>query len=168
MFPDEIYELILLELNYEQLINICSTIKYFDDLCKKNNTIEKRKMKGFPNSISCNIYDICELDTIDLYSKLMDVVYGMSYVDHDTSLMIPLLDDVLTKLYKLNINLVYGDLINFGGIHNCCFLFDGSTILHEHWIQYIKDIPSDFILKSPTNYYKIIDGYMDEMLMNII
>ena len=54
----DLWENVLLNLNYREIIYLCANIKEIDDYCKEQNILNKRKIQGFPRvSERCKTHD---------------------------------------------------------------------------------------------------------------
>lgn len=124
----DLLENILLNLNYQEIINLCENIKYINDYCKEHNILNKRRTWGFPRkSKRCEVHDVSYL-----VEKIPDVKLPKKfYEDHDEYIIKKSLNLLLNLIYKNNLNLIFGDVIYAPGIehYNCLYIFNGREII---------------------------------------
>jgi len=146
IFPDEVLELILLELPYKDILKICGIVPYINNLCNKSNILEKRKMKGYPRIDGhCKSYDVLHLIDSTLYKSTFLSGYK---IDLDN-----ILNDILDKLDDI----VRGDLLCCYGlnVHNegVC-IFDGSKFINlDINVDCYGNLPSQFLINDTSPYY---------------
>jgi len=179
MLPEELWCQILLDLPCKLIINICDISPKFKILCDKYDIINIRKMKGFPRESGyCRTYDISEFL---YYDKSEDNYHGIylsiDELDKLNTLSINktrvslfnMLNNILDKLYKLNIDLVRGDLIYFkysGKYSNQkSYIFDGCNIVSLEY-EYDNDgtLPEEFTIINngvPINYWSNNGGVLN-------
>lgn len=143
IFPKDIWTLIILELPCKYIPNLYDVDNQFKDLCVKENIIEKRKLKGFPRSNGhCEVFDVSSY----ILNKY-DIAGDFNYND--------ILDETLIKLYKDDVDLIRGDLVNFKTGYKTIFLFDGEQLVNTY--QKLNSIfPEDFDIVNddiPSKYW---------------
>lgn len=131
ILPDELLELILLELNYQDIVNL----QYFDEFIKKYNILEKRKMKGFPRSSGwCEEHWINKTDPINIseenYPSENDLVVTLEFLQDN------------------NTDLVRGDVIYYESqsscYHNSHAFFDGEKLVELSDVGEFGGLPKLF------------------------
>jgi len=126
---DELWVEILLELPPKYICFVSLTSKYFYNLVKDNNLINKRKNKGFTRkSGCCKVFNIVKCD------------------DEFTT------DILLEGLYAMNADLIRGDILIINGDIHKGYIFDGIKFLNMINLT----IPEEFIIFNniPFEYYK--------------
>jgi hypothetical protein len=128
IFPKEIWVLIIYELPCKLIYNLYDVHDQFEELCRQEDIIERRKLKGYPRkSGHCKSYGVCN--------------YIKNYVENVYPIRL-ILNDTLDRLYEDNTDLVRGDLINFEIDDNDVFLFDGEKIV-ENYVLHKCILPKD-------------------------
>ena len=151
IYPAEIWNHILLDLNCKTAKSICSSSQQLNKLCENNDIIEKIKMKGFPRkSGHCDAFDVSKIipEKYDI-SKMNSNEYENYEYEENPYHLSEYRDLILDKLYKLNFDLVRGDLICFEGLdvdrNEGIYIFDGCKIIDlDHEIDDYGALPSEF------------------------
>lgn len=175
LLPKEIWITIILEIPCKFIPKLYDVTHQFKELCVKENIIEKRKMRGYPRTTGhCESYGVYNYKG-NAYDPKGNIIYNgfvkviMRAIRYDNAHVRLLLDDTLDELYKDNINLVRGDLVNFEIGNGSIFLFDGEKIIDTYRgddtiILDDFDIINDNI---PTGYWRGT-GFSCKFFFNII
>lgn len=133
IFPKELWISILLDLPCKYVRNFRDINAISKNLCDTENLVHMTKIKGFPrNNERCKFHDISRYDgsfyhnNIMIKSNFSKELWnaGCEY----SKIFRPISIAVIDKLYENNVDLVAGDIINFGG-NVGLKLFDGETII---------------------------------------
>lgn len=159
--PDDIWLLILWELNNNVILKICKVLPRLKILENKYNIININKMERFPRiSGHCAAYDVSNLDMkLKTFKTLND---QLKYT--------------LDKLYELEYDLVRGDLICFKGLDHTTndgtFIFDGCGLrVLDRRYDVDGSIPKEFTIINnnvPVNYWNHETKYNIPKLSAII
>ncbi len=117
LFPKEIWTEIILELPCLFIYDLMKVNKQLYTLCK--SLIDIRKMKGFPRQKCVNHHIISQ------YPKLIKRMGNIKRNDVENYQI--LATEILRQMYKDNVNLIAGDIINYNNLG--CYIFDGIKII---------------------------------------
>ena len=164
IYPAEIWNHILLDLNCKTAKSICLSSQQLNKLCKDNDIIEKTR--------HCAAFDVSEIisEKYDISKMKINEYNGKEYEKNPYYLFEyrdAMLDAMLDKLYELNFDLVRGDLICFEGLdadrNEGIYIFDGCKIMDlDHEIDDYGALPSEFTVINngvPIDYWHNIDPY---------
>lgn len=186
--PEDLWEEILLNLNYDEILSLCITKSEIENYCENNNILEKRKLKGYPRlSGHCAAHDVSHFsELIPEFNNLFaddfnrsnpngqimaraDAIDQLDPTDEtDGPKLIKILDQTLKLLYEHKTELVYGDLICFGGLHNYrnngMYIFNGYKIIHLDDLDEYGSLPQEFtvITNNVPILYWVHENKIDE------
>lgn len=130
----ELWIHIILNIPCKYISNISNISRQFKDLCDHENLFYKQKRKGFPRKSGCFKYhDVTEYEGF-LYNKYKALIKcNFSNIFRNSkpknkTILKDISDSLLDLLYENNVDLICGDIINFGDVSED-FLFDGETII---------------------------------------
>lgn len=133
LLPKELWIYIILNIPCKYINNICNISTQFKDLCDQENLFHKQKMKGFPRkSGHFEYHNVTKYEGF-LYNKYKSLIKcNFSNIFRNSkhknkTILKDISDSLLDVLYKNNVDLVCGDIINFGDVSED-FLFDGKEI----------------------------------------
>lgn len=159
--PYELWEGILMDLNYNKIEILCSKYLQIDDYCKNNDIIEKIKYKNYPRfSGHCGAHDVSSFS--NLIPELNEIdINKLDITEQDDLFQLnEILDKTLKLLYEKNTELIYGDLVCFNGLNDFynkgIFIFNGCKIIPLDDIAEYKALPKEFIILNndvPINYW---------------
>lgn len=137
VLPSELWIEVLMNLNCKDILTISDILSQFKFLIENNNIFEKRKYLGFPRPEgSAYVHDMSKLDNVLEISK----------IDKSCLNLTILLDDLLDRLYVLNLKLIRGDLIIFdyhdNNYYDNAYIFDGNKIIE--FDQELLSLPKEF------------------------
>lgn len=135
--PDELLELIILELPRKDIRNVIYVSKRLYNICKNNKIWEKKKYKGFPRRSGCaKVYDISHIEfDVEGYdedsSDEEDFGEATISIEELIEWHEDALDIILEKLYELKYDLIRGDLISIydDSDDDGAYIFDGSKLI---------------------------------------
>lgn len=150
----ELWIYIILKIPYIYMHNVCNISKQFKDLCNQENLFQK--IKGFPRkSGHFKYHDITRYEAFlrminhknDKYRTLTKCNFNDIFrknKSHNKNIAKSISYQLLDTLYENNIDLVSGDIINFGDVSED-FLFDGEEIIDIkiHDMRHNLIIPND-------------------------
>ena len=161
LLPDEILKNIFLKLNYKSMLSICISLSNFRKLDKVNEImylkLEELKMKGYPRLGGyCFSHDVSKFYTDNITEEMyIDKFTGQIYRLCRREFNHPLL---LNYLYKINTDLIRGDLILIADYKHRTYIFDGYKILKlDFTIDDNGALPQNFTVINnavPIKYWK--------------
>lgn len=149
ILPKDIWVHILLDLPCKYIRNFYDISIECKNLCIKENIIERRKIKGFPRMTGQ-----CENFQVENFILFIpnEILYNTNICDHQKFNII--FDNILTKLYDDNVDLVYGDIVNIG-IFNGIFIFDGEKFIDLYKnINTIIPLTGENTINVPVKYWR--------------
>lgn len=148
IFPKDIWISIIFKLPCKYIYNLNDSNYQFEKLCYEQNIIEKRKSLGFPRkSNHCNSYGVYNFKG-NVYNNNGDIIdfaplkIVMKNSRRNYHLVKLILDNTLDILYKNNIDLIKGDLIDFEIGDKSTFIFDGEKIV-DTYFNHISIFPDN-------------------------